>query len=1084
MADYVTRFTATDETSGVVEKVKKSVEELNDETSNIGQSATQYNKILKKWEDMQNKSLPLKRQLRDIQQLMAKMNMNGLADTSLYTEMAQKAGEVKDAMDDANASIRAMSSDTSHLAATTQALQGMAGGVAAVTGAMNLFGVESEKVQEIQAKLQAAIAMVNGVTAIANALNKDSALMNAIKAASLQAEMTANLEDAAAITTNTAAEGANAVATGANTVSKTANTVATGLATVAQNAFNTAVAIGKALFGDYSGLVLVGIGALAAGAIAMAAFGGETETVSQKIARAKEEQDKYYESLGKTLLDLRQTLQRLKTEWRQVRNTADARQWIIDNQQEFNKLGIEINDVTDAENVFKNFTNFIKDAFMIRAKAAALAAVAALKYQHALESVTEAEGDFITEQQARDKFGTQWQKYVTETTRSSQQYMGTTSFGMAMYTPVEEKGYKINTEGMQRLYDIALAQVDAEVNTLLDKQIQLQNEAKDKFKAAGVRETGGRPMAGSRNDLANQIAKLQRDLNDGIIPANQVDATRKRIKELQKQVDAIDIANGFKKSTPTITAAKGSLEALEEELSKLQDKQKKGLIPANQVEATNARIKELQDQIRAKKIELNLAPAEGSVQAIENQIRELEQMLQEGHYAPKDLPQLIESLKRLRKAAEDEKIKIGLEPYIAPGSVQAIEKQIQEIEDRLQRGVAEATDQVNLENLRQQLKNERLRIGLDKEPLQYSMEWFNKQISDIDKELNEKPLDLATRLRLEAKKSAIQAEIDKITEGNITIKATVQPTRSTAKGDLFDQRKSRENAEATIRQIMDDYENGIIRTKSQALASIGEVNRELVKLGQKPIVVKIEGDWESFMAGADNAFSVIDGIDGIYNATSNLIDKIDEGANAWEVFIAIVGEVEAILSAINTVMEICNMLTGINTANKIANTAASEAESIATTEQSAIEAASIAPKTAEIAANKALEASILDLAAAGIFAAHAEIPFAGVAIASGMISAMMAAMAAQHAASAALAAFKEGGIVGGSTQEHPILAHRGEMILNEKQQSHLFNMIEQGRATERQATQVVGRIRGTDIELVMSNLKKNKSRAGLTLNIL
>lgn len=51
------------------------------------------------------------------------------------------------------------------------------GGFAAFTGAMELFGSESEEVQEAQKKLQAAIAITTGVQAIQNAVQKQSAIM-------------------------------------------------------------------------------------------------------------------------------------------------------------------------------------------------------------------------------------------------------------------------------------------------------------------------------------------------------------------------------------------------------------------------------------------------------------------------------------------------------------------------------------------------------------------------------------------------------------------------------------------------------------------------------------------------------------------------------------------------------------------------------------------------------------------------------------------------------------------------------------------------------------------------------------------
>ena len=70
--------------------------------------------------------------------------------------------------------------------------------------------------------------------------------------------------------------------------------------------------------------------------------------------------------------------------------------------------------------------------------------------------------------------------------------------------------------------------------------------------------------------------------------------------------------------------------------------------------------------------------------------------------------------------------------------------------------------------------------------------------------------------------------------------------------------------------------------------------------------------------------------------------------------------------------------------------------------------ASIAPTAAAATANKALEATYLDLAAAEIFAAHAAIPFAGVGLAAGFTEAMLGTMASVQAQTLALALRSDG----------------------------------------------------------------------------
>lgn len=82
------------------------------------------------------------------------------------------------------------------------------------------------------------------------------------------------------------------------------------------------------------------------------------------------------------------------------------------------------------------------------------------------------------------------------------------------------------------------------------------------------------------------------------------------------------------------------------------------------------------------------------------------------------------------------------------------------------------------------------------------------------------------------------------------------------------------------------------------------------------------------------------------------------------------------MDGINTVIQFSQWVMGLLTAQKTASAAADSAAATATTAEGAAEAASIPAKTAATVANKALESSVLDLAAAQIFAAHAAIPFA------------------------------------------------------------------------------------------------------------
>lgn len=108
---------------------------------------------------------------------LALLRLEGKQGTAEYQQLSKETAMLRDAVKDATDEITRMASDTSNLDAVLGLAAGASGGFAAFTGAMELFGAESEDVQEAQKKLQAVIAITTGVQAIQNAVQKQSAVM-------------------------------------------------------------------------------------------------------------------------------------------------------------------------------------------------------------------------------------------------------------------------------------------------------------------------------------------------------------------------------------------------------------------------------------------------------------------------------------------------------------------------------------------------------------------------------------------------------------------------------------------------------------------------------------------------------------------------------------------------------------------------------------------------------------------------------------------------------------------------------------------------------------------------------------------
>lgn len=485
--DYVVRLTGKDNLSQTINNVKK---ELND----VGKATSQIDKIDAKFERITKSSAPLKRQLRDLQALMAQMNFDGLSNTEQFTKIAQEAGRIKDAIADAADATKRFSSDTLKLDAAIQGIQGIAAASSIATGAMALFGNENKEVQQAILKVQAALSILNGVQAIANTLNKDSALMQRIKQIQLAATTTA---------------------TAGNTVSTVANTAAVAANTVATKAWNTAKAIGKALLGDWTGLLLVGVTSLAAYSIATSDSADKQEELNKKTEEAENIQKNYVTTLSNTFGNLMGKYKQLEIQWKSLSNVHEKNKWIIENRNKLEELGISANNVNEVEAAFTKNTPKIVEAFKRRAEMAAI------------------------------------------TAKMNELY----SKKMALEDELQNKLLSGDVKGVTEL-DNQIKGIDSQIDNAANRLANLQKQIPTITSTSGRtnRPTTNRTTnkvttktevkveakEGSINAMNAELNKLQDALKNGLIPDADIEKTKVKITQLKKDIEAKEIELGFK----------------------------------------------------------------------------------------------------------------------------------------------------------------------------------------------------------------------------------------------------------------------------------------------------------------------------------------------------------------------------------------------------------------------------------------------------------------------------------------------------------------------------------------------------------
>lgn len=374
MADYTVRFLGDDkQLSGTLKNIKGELNSTGQASSKLDQIQQRFNRII-------NSSAPLKKQLRDLTALMAKMNLDNMVDNDVFVTMTAKAAEMKDALGDASQAIRLMSSDTAKLDATIEGFQVLAGAAGVVTGVMGTLGTENERLQQAMLKVQSVISVMNGVQQIANAINKDSILMLKLK----QLWQTANN---AATAKSTAETVKNTAATTANTVAGVANNTATKIGTVTQNAWNVAKAVAKALVGDFTGLLIVGAGALLTYALATSDSTDEEKKSIETKNELSNAINTMKDEVTSSVASMMGKYYALQKAWESCRTEHQKIEFINKNKDAWKDLGVSLDTVQKTEDFYVKNTNKVTKAIERRAAKMALMAQLQKSYEEYYEEI-------------------------------------------------------------------------------------------------------------------------------------------------------------------------------------------------------------------------------------------------------------------------------------------------------------------------------------------------------------------------------------------------------------------------------------------------------------------------------------------------------------------------------------------------------------------------------------------------------------------------------------------------------------------------------------------------------------------------
>ena len=148
-----------------------------------------------------NKRLSL--QLRELQDAMARMRLEGRQDSEEYRRMASEAANLSDTIADLRTQTNILSNDDANLQGFMSGVSGLSGMFTAATGALSLFASENENLAKVQARVQSVMAITMGLQQVFNTLNKDSAfrLVTVVKMKNMLTAANARLATSLGIST-------------------------------------------------------------------------------------------------------------------------------------------------------------------------------------------------------------------------------------------------------------------------------------------------------------------------------------------------------------------------------------------------------------------------------------------------------------------------------------------------------------------------------------------------------------------------------------------------------------------------------------------------------------------------------------------------------------------------------------------------------------------------------------------------------------------------------------------------------------------------------------------------------------------
>ena len=360
--------------AGYTQGIEKASEKTREYTNQVTKISKDLPNLTREMRSAQRETLNLTLAVSRLTEEQ-RNSAEGQAMIRMLEETKQRAADLTDMLGDTRTQIRNMASDTLDLDAATDAISILGNTFASLQGTIGLVTGDTDKMKKAVTAFTTVQSVLNAATSIGNAIQKQSALITVL---------------------STKYTNLKKIATNAATLAQIGNTAATNKGKVGQNAFNMALAVGKALLGDWKSLIIAAGVAVGGYAAITAMTAEDTKKLEEEEKKAKKEEealmkaqnqhdDMIRDKYASTVADLTSKYKELQQQWKELKTEAEKTEAFKETKKALQDMGFAVNSIVDVDNILISNEGAMVKYFDAVGRAAAYAALKMEAFKKAAE---------------------------------------------------------------------------------------------------------------------------------------------------------------------------------------------------------------------------------------------------------------------------------------------------------------------------------------------------------------------------------------------------------------------------------------------------------------------------------------------------------------------------------------------------------------------------------------------------------------------------------------------------------------------------------------------------------------------------